>query len=175
MFWIAPRREHRRWARHTEQAQQWLGRNAAWLGEAVPRVSSWTPVQHLHHVASVNQHILDRLAAEEDGMPGDPTGRPNIAGYLVLTLGRLPRGRGQSPDAFRPPDSVDRPALADRVEAHREQLDALAGRLDVLKQSNHRFPHPLLGDFDASEWLRFARIHTAHHHRIIRDIMAEQR
>lgn len=157
--------------RQTEQAQQWISRDDAVLFDAVPLVSDWSPAQHLHHVAAVNRRILDQLMQAEDAASCDAAGRPNIAGYVVLLMGRLPRGRGRSPAPFRPPDAVDRDALAYDVDANREQLDRLADHLDGLRRSDRRFPHSLLGDFDASEWIRFARIHTGHHHRIVRDIL----
>ena len=171
MFWISLRREHRRWTRQTERAQQWLTADASLLVETAPRVSDWSPAQHLHHVADINRRILDQLMIVGDGPSSDATGRPNIAGYLVLLMGRLPRGRGQSPEVFRPPETVDLGKLEHRVIANREQLNRLTDHLDRLRQSDSRFPHPVLGDFDTSEWLRFARIHTGHHHRIIRDII----
>ena len=184
----------------TEQAQAWLD-GAASLCEKSVRVSDWSPAQHLHHVAVINQRIADQLLkgdhgapgaavkaqprnsricvrfwpGDGDGAPGAAAGRPNVAGYLVLLMGRLPRGRGRSPDAFRPPDTVDREALVRRIDGNRRLIDELADQLGTLRQSDWRSRHPVLGYFDASEWLRFARIHTAHHHRIIRDIMAENR
>jgi hypothetical protein len=171
VFWISLHREHRRWLKQIEQAQQWLDTGAPWLFETAPHVSSWSPTQHMHHVADINQRIIDQLMSDEDGAANtDGAGRPNIAGYVVLTLGRLPRGRGRSPEAFYPPDMVDREELARRVDANRKRLDTLADHLDTLRQSDRRFPHPVLGHLDASEWLRFARVHTGHHHRIIRDI-----
>lgn len=157
----------------TEQAQQWLDRDAASLFDAAPIVSDWSPAQHLHHVAAVNQRILDQLMQVEGDAAGDTTGRPNIAGYVVLLMGRLPRGRGRSPAPFRPPEAVDRDALARGIDANHEHLERLADHLKVLRQSSRRFPHPVLGDLDASEWVRFARVHTGHHHRIIRDVLRE--
>lgn len=176
MFWISLRREHRRWTQQTDQAKQWLATDGARLADTVARVSGWSPAQHLHHVADINRRILDQLATGGAGASDDAgSGRPNLAGYVLLTLGRLPRGRGRSPEAFRPPDAVDLEELAQRIGANRMQLDQLADRLDTLRHADSRFPHPVLGKLDSSEWLRFARIHTGHHHHIIRDIMAEQR
>lgn len=176
MFWINLRREHQRWTQQTHQAQQWLANDGALIAEAAPHVSGWSPAQHLHHVADINRRVLDQLLSDRASASDDTeAGRLNLAGYVLLTLGRLPRGRGQSPRAFRPPDTVDPDALKERVRANRAQLDQLADRLDTLQQVDWRAPHPVLGDLDPSEWLRFARIHTGHHHRIIRDIMAEHR
>jgi hypothetical protein len=175
VFWISLRREHRRWTQQTEQAQQWLDRDASVLFDTVRHVSGWSPAQHLHHVVVVNQRILDQLVEVVEGTSRAATGRPNIAGYVVLLMGRLPRGRGRSPAPFRPPDTVDHGALAHRVAANHERLDGLADHLGALRRSDHRLPHPVLGELDAGEWVRFARIHTGHHHRIIRDILDAMR
>jgi hypothetical protein len=174
VFWISLRREHRRWTQQTEQAQQWVAVEPSRLSETAPHVSGWSPAQHLHHVADINHQILEQLTGDDmtDSADGADKGL-NLAGYVLITLGRLPRGRAQAPTAFRPPDTVDLDALANRIGGNRQRLGTLADRLGALRQAVRRFPHPVLGHLDASEWLRFARIHTGHHHRIIRDIVDE--
>ena len=46
----------------------------------------------------------------------------------------------------------------------------LAERAGDLRSVPGRLPHPLLGPFRAAQWMRFARLHTAHHLAIIKDI-----
>ena len=174
MFWIRIRREHRAWRRLTERAQQWVEAPAPFLFDTVERVSGWSPAQHLDHLASTNVLILRWLTRQAENPDVDGEGRPNVAGYLVLTLGRFPRGRGRAPAAFHPSDAVDPDDLARRMAENRAMLDALSPRLDALQRAKGRLNHPALGQLDAGEWLRFGHIHTAHHHRIIRDIRTER-
>lgn len=175
MFWIRPAREQRLWYQLVDEAWTWVDAGAAFLHEPVAPVSRWSPAQHLYHVAVAHRPVLRWLQRQVGAAPGDasdadPAGRPNVAGYLVLALGRLPRGRSRSPDAFRPPEGVAPDDLAHRVEANRTMLANLADATEVLRRSPARLAHPALGPLNARQWLRFGRIHTAHHHRIIRDM-----
>lgn len=174
MFWINERREYQKWQRLAERARRWVDEPAPFLFERAEYVSEWSPAQHLYHLAIGHKPVLRWLIQQAEAPDADPEGRPNIAGYLVLTLGRFPRGRGRAPKAFHPPDTVERDDLARRMETNRDMLDALDAQLDALKQVRGRLNHPALGRLDAGEWLRFGHIHTAHHYRIIRDIRTER-
>ena len=48
----------------------------------------------------------------------------------------------------------------------------LAADPDGLRAAPRAIPHQLLGDLSAVEWVRFARVHTAHHLVILDEVLA---
>ena len=103
----------------------------------------------------------------------DPPGRPTVPGYLVLTLGFIPRGKGRAPDGTTPEgrsrfELIDRYAEVEGLAQElRDGLSDIAGHPSVRR-------HPLLGCFTARQWLAFADIHHRHHQKIIVDILGAQ-
>jgi hypothetical protein len=132
-------------------------------------VSGWSVGEHLHHTTLVNTAILRQMQQWLTGDLETRQGTPNMAGRLVLWLGRLPRGRGRSPAAFVPERTVE---VVDAFRESQAHLEALGPDLDALRQCSGGLPHPALGVLAAPQWLRFARIHSEHHLAIIRDILA---
>ena len=126
--------------------------------------SAWSPLQHYHHAGRASRWALraiDRILAGHPDTIGP--GPPSPQAERILGAGRIPRGVADSPEMLRPPAAV----AAAEV---REMLDSLAGRLGALSprardlaSADRRLPHFALGPFTPAEWVRFARIHFAHH------------
>ncbi len=134
------------------------------------RVSRWSIGHHLEHLALADSAILDGL---EKILADDPaTQKPRhftVAGRILLTLGRIPRGRGQAPKALRP-KGLEQAELAALSEHQHRRLGALGERLSDIASSSGTHPHPLFGQLTILDWLRFLSIHHRHHERIILDI-----
>jgi hypothetical protein len=98
-------------------------------------------------------------------MPSSPFSLRRAAVFL---RGRIPRGRGKSPEAVWPAEiSLEElTSLLDRAE----QMVAAAQGFD--RQS--WFKHFAFGVLDRNKTLRFIRIHNRHHLRIIEDITSAQ-
>lgn len=155
---------------------QELGAVVDWPDERlylrVEGVSGWSPAQHVDHAL----RTLDRVRLTVEGLqapatgPAQTGGGPTFAGRVVLTTGWIPRGRGEAPPGVRPdPRPVRhrlRVALGDATQWH----ERLLPRAAALRRVPGRVPHPLLGAFTASDWIRFAQVHTRHHLAIIADI-----
>jgi|GEM_PF-627071 len=134
-------------------------------------VSKWSLARHAYHAALINTRMLGaarKLAEGDADVAVD--GRANLIGWLVLTLGRMPRGKGRSPREFVPPEDLDDELLADALHDSRRQLTLLEPYLSALGSSEKRLPHPVLGALTPKQWLRAARMHAVHHSRIIADI-----
>lgn len=99
MFWIRTRREYRKLQALHDEAEEFLEGPGERLSMPVERISGWTPAQHLWHASEINTAVFDRLLrlCEEEGEV-EADGRPNLAGRIILHLGRIPRGRGRSPE-----------------------------------------------------------------------------
>lgn len=173
MFWIHAPREHRKLERLYDEAADLVYESGVRLFGRAPAVSGWTPAQHLHHLAQINGSLFDWLTAQCDGAaPMAAQGRPNVLGYVLLFVGRLPRGRAQSPRRFVPPGAVARAALVTLVRRGRDALRALADCAPRMKRLEGRQKHPHMGFLSAPQWMRFAWMHTRHHVHIVRDILA---
>lgn len=83
--------------------------------------------------------------------------------WLILLSGRFPPGK-----YIAPPNVAGLVKPISREEARnmlikvRKKLDELFPKI-TKAPSNHKIKHPKLGLLNARQWLRFVRIHTAHH------------
>ncbi|MEM9593482.1 MAG: hypothetical protein AAGD06_04440 [Acidobacteriota bacterium] len=137
---------------------------------ASPKVSDWDVGDQLEHALLVEAGVytyFDRFLAG-DASPGVG---PSLAGRLILAVGRIPRGRGRSPELFLP-NRLDSAALTELAGSTRERFAAFEPGLGSLASSPGRLPHPFLGGFDVAQWLRFLDIHRRHHLKLIAAIRA---
>ena len=58
------------------------------------------------------------------------------------------------------------------MDQNRTLLAELASDVADVASAPGRIPHLYLGELDAGEWLRFARLHAEHHLAITRDVAA---
>jgi len=132
--------------------------------------SEWSPSEHLDHAIKVAASIVNRLLDLEA-----PRGGRGVSamGRLIMLVGRIPRGRGKSPERLR--------GTRQTAESLQASLAKLEGKLDLLAAQHLEpargpvVPHPRFGGLTPPHALRFAVVHTDHHLRIIRDILAAAR
>lgn len=140
----------------------------------VPSISAWPPLVHLHHVALVNEIALAKI--EEILAEGNPSstgsrGGLHPLGWLCIRiLGFIPRGRGRAPGVVIPPPGSTREAALCAIRARIAQTARLASLTQEIWEAHGRRKHFVFGYLCASDWLRFAIIHTRHHLRIVQDI-----
>ncbi len=130
----------------------------------VPTVSAWSIGMHVHHCCLAMTRISQSLIAST---PPPPRSRFSLRTSLVLLTGRIPRGRGRSPDDVMPRYDIS-PA---------ELLTLLDQSERILAEVNHLDPwtwfrHFAFGVLNRDKTLRFMCIHNQHHLRIISDIAA---
>ncbi len=142
----------------------------AQLSEAAPDCSAWSPAQHLIHIAKTNETIVEIITKLAAGDSENSGGRATFLGSMLLLYGRIPRRRARADIRLRPPERVDRDFLADEWQQSYQTVQSLEALLQDLAQSPGRHKHYIFGQLDGRQWLRFARIHTAHHLLIIDDI-----
>jgi DinB superfamily len=128
--------------------------------------SGWSPSEHIDHSIRVCASIVLRILDAEA-----PRGERGLsaAGRIILLLGRIPRGRGKSPERVR--------GLRQTRDELHASLDKLEGKLALLAADHLEerrgpiVPHPRFGGLIPSQALRFAAIHNDHHLRIVDDIL----
>ncbi len=141
------------------------------MAALAPDVSGWSVAHHVEHLVRVDRAIVDWIGdalANPDRWPA--AGRPSRIGRMVLASGWIPRGQGRAPDFTRPEGRGIRELAAD-LAALETRAERVEGRLEDVRALPCTRRHPVLGEFRASEWLRFLAIHHRHHDRIIRDIL----
>ena len=130
----------------------------------VPAVSKWSVGMHVHHCCLAMIGICQTLSASS---PPPPRSRFSLIPALIFLSGRIPRGRGRSPDAVAPKRDISlEELLAVLDEAGRKLNDAR--QLDA----GTWFKHFAFGVFDRDKTIKFIGIHNRHHLRIIADIVA---
>ncbi|MCC5874652.1 MAG: DinB family protein [Candidatus Sumerlaeia bacterium] len=166
--------------RHLGGAYRRLDEISRWedhrLYHVEEEVSLWSPAQHVEHMALVNIASFHGVRAliEDDDKNADilRRGRPRFVVIPMFLLGFIPRGKGKAPEVYFPAPDVDREAVRKNIAESRSGMSWVAQNIHHLGVARGRLAHPILGALNARQWLRFIRIHTTHHLRIIDEIDA---
>ena len=129
----------------------------------VPAVSEWSIGMHVHHCCLAMIEICQSLIAST---PPTPRSRFSLLTALVFSSGRIPRGRGRSPDEVLPRRDVS-PAELGTLLDQSERILSEVYDLDPKAW----FRHFVFGVLDRDKTVRFILIHNRHHLRIISDIV----
>lgn len=135
------------------------------------KVSRWSVGQQALHILKVANLIGSQVPGLLDSdAPAAPGASPMKAQALA---NGFPRGVAQAPAGL----GVHYPPTLDEIRAElkktREIWNAVIARKDEIPGSTATFPHPVFGPVNAAEWVRFTTVHTAHHLKIVDDILAD--
>lgn len=137
---------------------------AARFGDAElqqPPASGWSALQVLEHCClteALVMGLLQRPSAEHHD--GDTVHGADKLHHLVVNKRAI---RIQAPERLHPKGALaDCAAFETRFRAQRQALrDALEG--GTLAADNRLYPHPVLGNLTAVDWLYFLVYHTQRH------------
>jgi hypothetical protein len=151
------------------------GVEADWRARAAS-VSGWSVAQQVEHTLRAFSAMLGVVVSLAPSGSAPPQARaararPTFAGRFVLFTGRIPRGRGRAPATLLPVEEPTQAAARELLAAARAELRRLSEAREDVGRWPGALPHPALGLFSAAHWLRFARIHTLHHLRLVADIL----
>jgi len=134
--------------------------------------SGWSPAEHLFHLAFANEMSLKNAANLVAGKGKLIRPRAELVPQVadILRRGRLPRG-AEAPRFVRPPPSIDFDFLREIAAGVRASVARLAADPAAIEAAPDGIPHQILGVLSASQWVRFARIHSAHHLQIVRELL----
>jgi hypothetical protein len=122
---------------------------------------------HIEHSLLTLKVIINALKKSN---PENYKSTFDIRRQVVMLLGMIPRGKVKAPAAVRPAETFTEASLRQHVLSVREALQSL----DRLTP-NHFFTHPFLGDFKLKPALKFMKVHTHHHLKIINDIIKSKK
>ena len=141
-------------------------RNLIPRGELLSQsVSSWPVGYHIQHLSLAMSGVAKAL---ELSTPPVPRQLPKPAWLAIGLMGRIPRGKAQSPD-------ISRPKHAKGEEELNAFLEKAESRIITATQlpDDRWFKHHLLGVLDKRNSLKFVRIHNDHHLAIMKDIVRD--
>ncbi len=131
----------------------------------VPAVSKWSVGMHVHHCCLAMIGVCESLTTSTP--PPPPRAPFSLISAFIFLSGRIPRGRGRSPDVVVPKQDVTQAELFALLEESERKLNGV-GQLDA----GTWFNHFKFGVLDRDKTAKFMRIHNQHHLRIISDIIA---
>lgn len=133
------------------------------LNKKVSKVGSYW---HIDHTLRVISGIPQAL---KDSNPASFKPHFNFTKLIIMTLNKIPRGKGRAPKHVLPQEHITQKELLEKIEISKNGLNSLA-----TLNSNHHFNHPLFGHLNLKESQKFLGIHTDHHLKIIRDILKKK-
>lgn len=144
----------------------------ALFGARAEAVSAWGVDKQVHHVGiamtGIGQGIETMLASPQLGAGLGPT---HPAAIPMLESGTIPRGVAKAPAPLHPPDAPARDQTRALLQSAKARWDALAQKQAQIEVAPATYPHFILGNFTSKQWVRFMAVHTAHHYKIMRDIL----
>ncbi len=128
-----------------------------------PEVSKWSVGMHVHHCCLAMIGVCDSLVASE---PPPPRSGFSLITSAIFLTGRIPRGRGKSPEQVLPREGIEPDELAHLLDQAERGI-----RMVREARADRWFRHFAFGVLDRDRTLRFLQIHNRHHLRIAHDIL----
>ena len=130
----------------------------------VAPAGKWSVGQIVDHLAT----SLDLVAgafesrADKQDMNRRSSPRQSLFRHLVLSAGKLPKGRKTPPQAA-PDDRPDPELITAEFRMGVERTARLTEGWATERQVAVFVAHPVLGDLNLPEWVRFHYVHCRHH------------
>jgi hypothetical protein len=118
---------------------------------------------HIEHSLLVVIRIASGL---KQSNPKTYSWKFNINRTFIWTIGKIPRGKVKAPNVVIPKEEITSALLKDSIAKAKENIASLASA-----QKNHYFEHPYFGKLNLKPTIKFLKIHTKHHLKIINDIL----
>lgn len=147
------------------QEMKLLQANFKHADQKLETVSEKSVAWHIHHSLLVMSGICYLL---EKSNPKDYQPKFSFLKWGIMTFGIIPRGKARAPKEVVPTELFslnDTQLLFSKVELQLKNLEKLS--------EDHFYHHHLFGDLKLRKSIYFIGIHTKHHLKIIRDILAK--
>jgi len=127
------------------------------------KVSKASVGWHLEHLLLILNSSLKGLTITD---PKDYKPKFSPKKFVFLNFGLIPRGKIRAPKQFFPLEVPTQESIL-------KLLNLAKDRLQAAKELPEKsfITHPFLGDFDKQTTLRFLRLHSNHHLKIVDDIL----
>jgi hypothetical protein len=128
-----------------------------------PAVSASPVGWHIAHTLLANNRIITGLGKSN---AADYKGKFSFKKIIVFATGKIPRGRAKAPDAVMPANDFTAVSLQQHVDTALQKIKELDGL-----RPNNFIEHPVFGNLNVKNTIRFLEIHLRHHLSIIDDIL----
>ena len=118
---------------------------------------------HIEHSCLVIIKIADTIAKSD---PKNYTTKFNFLKLIVFIRGKFPRGRAKAPSSVIPNENITKEHLLESIVNAKKAINEIS-----TCNKNQFFSHPLFGNLNVRNTLKFYSIHTHHHLLIIHDIL----
>lgn len=145
-----------------ESAFESLNENIQFMDSTNPSVSAWSVGMQIHHTLLAANVILETLNSSE---PGARTQERSLMRSAILKVGRIPRGKGKSPDGGMPSKDITAQELRQLYATAMQKLAATETTDPTAWWDHHMF-----GVMTLDTALSFLNVHTRHHLALIDDI-----
>ncbi len=128
-----------------------------------PKISTVNVSWHIEHSLLVITQIAKAVTSSD---PSEYAYSFNFKKLLVFSLGKFPRGKAKAPASVIPTTTISKSDYPALFEEAKTALSNLA-----LAKPNQYFIHPIFGKLNVKGTFTMLTIHTAHHIKIIEDII----
>jgi hypothetical protein len=118
---------------------------------------------HIDHSLKVFNLVSKSLVLSN---PKHYTNKFNAWRFLLFNLNYIPRGRAKAPKMVFPPNEISKALLEKQIQLAFENIEQLK-----TAKKNAYFKHFVFGVINKKRTIRFLKLHTNHHLKIIKDIL----
>lgn len=139
----------------------------------VPDGEGWSIAQITEHVSMVGNgifRICSKLLLKAEA-EGHPSATPVDLSSFADRASGIADVKLDAPETVRPSGQRSVAESIKALDETQESFRSLQPQFEKYHTSEHRFPHPYLGDMTALEWLAMYGAHEGRHLRQIRRIM----
>lgn len=124
----------------------------------------WCIAQILQHVAIGVDLVATAFEKRADKPDMARRSKPyqTVLRHLILGVGRIPGGL-KAPELTRPEERPDPELISAEFRMAVEKMKQFDADWPKLRQESLYVRHPLLGDLNFPEWVRFHYLHCRHH------------
>jgi hypothetical protein len=118
---------------------------------------------HIEHTLMTTIEIIKAL---KNSKPQNYKWKFNLTRMYIYAINKIPRGKGRAPESVLPKGTIVADNLIKNTQVAKLKVEELS---DL--HSNNYFEHPYFGKLNLKPSIKFLKIHTKHHIKIINDII----
>tara|TARA_R110002126_G_scaffold181187_4_gene330028 strand:- start:39211 stop:39777 length:567 start_codon:yes stop_codon:yes gene_type:complete len=146
-----------------EQELSFIKEHLHYLEKENVAVSKVSVGWHLDHSLKVINTVLDILKQSDTE---EYEKKFNFFRFYIFLKGSFPRGKVKSPKRVLPPEIILIKALEEQIRLVENSLKNYPSI-----QENQFFTHPIFKQLNKKQTLKFLKLHSQHHFKIIQDIL----
>jgi hypothetical protein len=129
----------------------------------IPSVSEGNIGWHIVHSCMVINSVVGAILNSD---PSKFKKKFNFKAFVVLLINQFPRCKAKAP-SFTIPSKDESPfSILNHIKEAQNSVEAIEKA-----NKNQYFTHPIFGELNKKETIRFLYVHTYHHYKIIKDIL----